>query len=457
MKRDLSKGSIVKHIINLSLPMMVAFLFHIGFNIVDTIFIGRVSTDALAAISLTFPVIFFIIAIASGVGIGATSLIARLLGAKKIKEAENTAMHSLILSLIITVCVSILGIVFAKPLFSYLGADENIMPLVLSYSYIIFSGAIFMFVAFMGNSILRGTGDMKTPMKVMMLATIINIILDPILIFGFYFIPTMGIAGAAIATVIARFTASIYVLAYLLKGKSSLKIEFKHFNFKPKVIRDILNVGIPASLSQAIMSLGIFFLTKIVSLFGPLAIAAFGIAGRLDMIAILPVIGIATAVVTIVGFNVGAKEYKRAGKTVLAASLIAFIFMEIVALILFITPEFWISIFNKHPTILSIGSSYLRIVAFSYGIAGIGIIISSAFQGAGKGYPSLVLTALRLFIIAIPAAYLFAVPLSYGTNGIWWGIVLGTVISTIVAIVWFMLGTWKKGHPEVKEIPEAVV
>jgi len=455
MSRDLTKGSIPGNILSLAWPMMAAFLLHTGFNIIDTIFVGRLSALALAAISITFPVIFLIIALASGIGIGVTSLIARLLGAKRKKEADNAAEHALLLAFILAFVFTTLGLTLSKPLFILIGATPEMMPLVLKYVYIIFGGSFFMFFSFMCNSILRGEGDMKTPMKIMMLASIINIILDPLLIFGIGFFPRMEIAGAALATVIARSISAIVVIAYLLKGNAHIKLNFRYFKFKFKIIKDILSVGIPASLSQSATSLGMFFMMKITSFFGPFAIAAYGLAGRLDMVALLPAIGISSAVITIVGHNIGAKNFERAEKTTWIGILIAMIFMEVVGIIFFSFPRFLIGIFNKNPDIVAYGSSYITIVSLLYMLVGVGVIISAAFQGAGKGYPSLILTVLRLFILAIPLAYFLSK--TYAVTGIWYGIAVSIIISAIVSAVWFKLGTWKKGkHITVKEIPEPV-
>lgn len=453
-KIDLTKGSIPKNILDLSLPMMAAFLLHTGFNIVDTIFVGKVSALALAAVSITFPVVFLIIALASGIGIGVTSLIARHLGAKNKKQANNAAEHALILAVAMGIIFTGAGLTLSKPLFILIGATEEMMPIVLSYVNIIFSGSFFMFFAFIVNSILRGEGDMKTPMKIMMLATIINVILDPLLIFGIGIFPRMGVAGAALATVIARSISAFFAIGYLLKGKADIKIDFKYFKFKSRIIKDILSVGIPASLSQSVMSLGMFFMMKITSSFGPFAIAAYGLAGRLDMVALLPAMGVATAVITIVGHNVGAKNFERAEKTAWTAVLMVMIFTEVIGIIFFMFPEFWIGLFNKNTDIIAYGSSYIRIVCLLYFLMGVGIVISAAFQGAGKGYPSLILTFLRLFVLSIPLAYLLSIILEFGVIGIWLGIATSIIVSAIVAAIWFKLGTWKKGkHLSKKEIP----
>ncbi len=453
MKRDLTKGSITKNIFALSLPMMLAFLLHTGFNIIDTIYVGKLSALALAAISITFPVIFLIIALASGIGIGVTSLIARLLGAGRKRDADNAAEHSLLLALILSIFFTTFGLTLSKPLFILIGTTPEMMPLVMDYVKIIFGGSFFMFLAFMSNSILRGEGDMKTPMKAMMLGTILNIILDPLLIFGIGIFPRLEMGGAALATIIARSISSVFVFSHLLRNRAHIKLDLKNFKFKFSIIKDIFSIGIPASLSQAVMSFGMFFMMKIISNFGPFAIAAYGLANRLDMVALLPAIGISTAVITIVGHNVGAGNFKRAEKTTWTGVLITMIFMEVIGLMFFLFPEFWISIFNTNPDILAYGVSYIRIISLLYMLIGISMIIPSAFQGAGIGYPSIVLSVLRLLVLSVPLAYFLSKP--YGVTGVWYGIAISIIVTSIVSALWFRAGTWKKGkHLEEKEIPE---
>ena len=435
MKRDLTKGSISKNILSLALPMMAAFLLNTGFNIVDTIFVGRLSPLALAAISVTFPVVFVMIALASGVGIGVTSLIARLLGAKRKREAEITAEHGLLLGVVLALVFTVSGLTFSRPLFILIGATPEMMALVLEYIRIIFGGSFFMFLAFVSNSILRGEGDTKTPMKIMMLGTVINIILDPLLIFGIGPFPRLEMAGAALATVIARSISAVFVVSHLLRGSAHIKLDFRHFKYEFAIIKSIFLIGIPASLSHAVMSLGTFFLVRITSFFGPFAIAAYGLATRLGMVAFLPAVGMSTAVTTIVGHNVGAGNFRRAQKTTWIAILMAMVFMEAIGIIFFLFPAFWVGIFNKNAHIVAYGSSYFRVVSLLYMLSGVSIIISAAFQGAGRGYPSLVLTTLRLFVLAVPLAYFLSK--IYGVTGIWYGIAISMIVSAIVSAIWF--------------------
>lgn len=444
-KLDLLNSGITKTIWKLAWPTMLAMIFQTGFNLVDMIFVGMISPHAIAAVSMSLPLIFLTISLASGIGIGANSVISRYIGSNKKKEADNAAEHSLIITIIATVILSFIGIVFAEPLLRLMGAGEDILQMSVVYTKIIFWGCVFMFASFVGNSILRAEGDSKTPMKAMMTATFMNIILDPMFIFGFGPIPRLGVSGAAIATVIARLLSCFVVWHYLFKGKAFIKFNLKDFKYNFNYIKEIFRIGFPASLSQMSMSLGMIFLLKIVSLFGTYPIAAFGIGARLDSIAIMPAIGLSTAVLTIIGQNVGAKNFKRAEETTWKASLMVFLFMELIGIIFFIFPEFFIRIFTRDADVIGYGVSYLRVTALAYGLIGISMVVGSAFQGAGKGIQTLVITSLRLFIISVPMAFLLAVVLKFGVVGVWIGIVISTIAAFIVGVVWFRLGTWKKG------------
>jgi MATE family, multidrug efflux pump len=443
MRKDLTTGSVTGNILHLAWPMMIAFLLEMGFNLVDTIFIGHYSADALAAISMTFPVVFLIIAVGSGMGIGVTSYIARLIGASKIAQAKVVTKHALLLAFFLWIFLCILGLTLAKPLFQFIGGEGDILSMAVTYTNTIFIGSLFLFFTFLSTSILRGEGDTKTPMIIMGISAILNIIFDPFLIFGIWIFPELGIFGAAIATVAARIIGTFAVLYYLFNGKAILKLDLKPFKIDLKVYRKIFSVGIPASLSHSVISFGMFFMLKIVSLFGPMAIAAYGVVGRLEMMSFIFAIGIAMAVVTIVGQNVGAKNCDRAEKTAWIAAILTFVLMGAIGFIYFIMPGFFISIFNQDPKIIKYGSSYLRIVGPFYGFIGIEVIISSAFQGAGKGFPSLTLQTLRLFIISVPLGYILS--RWFGVNGIWTAISVSILVTSIVSAIWFRAGTWKKG------------
>jgi len=444
--RDLTTGTIWKNILYLALPTMFAMLLQTSFNIVDTIYVGRISAQAIAAISLTFPVVFLMISLASGIGIGTTSFIARLIGAKQIKKASEVAKHALLISLFLYVLFCTTGLIFGRQLFLLMGASQELLPLVLSYANIIFIGSVFLFVAFIGNSILRGEGDMKTPMIVMAISAILNIILDPFLIFGIGFFPRLEVMGAALATVIARCIAMLYILQHLFKNKALVVVNFKDFKFDFSIIKEIFRVGIPSSLNQMAMSIGMILLIKITSLFGENAIAAYGLAFRLDGFAIMPIFGISHAILTIVGHNIGAHNIKRAKKTTWTGCLMASSFMGFFGILFFLNSNLAIRIFTNNLEVIAFGVSYLKIAALTYFFIAISVIIGASFQGAGKGIPALVLTFIRVIILAVPLAYIFSIPIGYEVRGIWLGIAVSNVLAGLFSILWFKIVNFRISH-----------
>jgi putative MATE family efflux protein len=451
MRKDLTNGGITKTILITAMPMVLALLLQTGFNIVDAIYVGRISAEAIAAVSLAFPIMFFIFSIAGGVGVGATSLISRYIGSKKIEKADNVAEHALLLGLVLGLIFTFLGLIFGKDLLLLMGAD-SLVDISLSYLNIIFIGTIFTMIFVIGNNIFRGEGDTKTPMMFMIIATVINIILDPI----FIFILGLGVKGAAIATVVSNIVGCFAFIFGFLMGKSSIKIRPKYFSFDFNIIKKIFRIGIPSSLSQVSMSLSLAIMMGIVATFGPYAIAAFGIVFRLDSIAVLPALGLMFAVIPIVGQNVGAKKFDRAEKTAYKTALLAAIFTGLVGLVFFFFPSMFISIFNTNPEVIQYGILYLRTVTLVYAFIGIGISIGGSFLGAGDPMPALIVTLLRVIILLIPLALIFAFALDLGMLGIWLAYTISIFVSGITALLWFRTGRWKKAHIKKEEIPKMV-
>jgi len=437
-KPDITNGNIKKTLIKLSAPIIVAMLLHSAFNIIDAIFLGRFSSDALAAITITFPIIFFIIAIGSGVRIGATSFIARLIGAKKIDEARQAASHSILIALVLTIVSVIIGFSFIEDIFILMGASPNIITLATEYMNIIFYGIVVIYLSFILNGILHSEGNMRTPMKGMVLAVIINIILDPILIFGFGPIPSLGIEGAALATIFSRSIGLIYIINHFVKRKNIVTPVIRGFIYTPKTLKNIISVGLPASLVNVSMSFSFIIVTSFVAAFGAEAIAAFGAAVRIEMIGVLPSMAMASAIITMAGQNAGVRKYCRVEDTVKSAIKMLSIFMIIVAVILITFPETFMRLFTDDPKVISIGATYLRIVPLGFIFAAIGSSITSAFQGIGRGTPPLVFQITRLFIVGIPLAYYLAFIAGWGLKGIWWSFVISGLVTAIIATIWFL-------------------
>ncbi|MBW2992028.1 MATE family efflux transporter [Candidatus Woesearchaeota archaeon] len=429
----LEEKNINRVILTLSWPMVIAFLLQTSFNIVDGIFVGKLSTEALAAVSISFPVFFLMISLAGGLGIGTTSLIARSIGSKFYNKANNVAVHALLLAVVLYIFFSVTGLLFGKQLFSLISSDAALLPLVLEYMNIIFAGSIFMFLAFIANNILRGEGNMKTPMVVMGSSAVLNIILDPIFIFTL----GLGVKGAAIATVISRAVSCIIVFSYILSGKSLVKLSMQFFTFSFKLIKEILFVGIPSSLSQVLYSFNFFIITGIVARFGAEAIAAFGIIFRVEGLAFLPVMGVMTAIMTIVGQNFGAGKLNRARKATFNASVMSAIFTFSIGLLFFIFSRPIAMLFNTNPNVVSYTSLFFLINVWLYPFFSTYQIITGSFLGAGKPIPHLLINIIRLFIVTLPLAFWLST--IYGLVGVWISFAAGGVAAGIVSLIWYRI------------------
>ncbi len=450
-KRDLTIGGITKTILVTAIPMVVALLLQTGFNIVDAIYVGRISAEAIAAVSLAFPIMFFIAAIGAGVGIGATSLIARYIGAKEIEKADNVAEHALLIGCVMGVIFTIFGLLFGKRMLMLMGAD-SLLGISWEYLSVIFLGSFFVMIFIIANSIFRGEGDTKTPMVFMIIATVVNIVLDPI----FIFLLNMGVKGAAIATVVSNIVGCVLMIRGFMNGRSSIKIRPRYFHFNTEILKKIFVIGIPGSLAQISMSLSAFIMMRIVSYFGTYAIAAFGIATRLDSIALLPSLGLMMALVPIIGQNVGAKKFDRAEKSTYRAAIIAALFSGSVGLLFFFFPSMFVSIFNTNPEVIKYGVSYLRIVPLAFAFVGVNICMSGSFLGTGNALTSLFFTLLRVIILIIPLALLFAFVFELGIIGVWLAYPISIVVSAISSLLWFRTGRWKRMHIKKEDIPQVV-
>ncbi len=438
-KRDLTEGNILKGLVFLALPIMIGMFLQTAFNVIDTIFIGMLGANALAAVAITFPVVFIFIAFASGLSVGATTLVAQAIGGKDYKKADNIAEHSLLLASITGIIIAVLGILFGKPIFVFMGATPEILQLTLVYSNTIFVGFIFMFIGFISQGIIQAEGDSKTPMINMAISVAINIILDPIMIFGLFGFPALGVFGGALATVIARCIGAGLNIIHILKGRSMIKINPRDFSFNTGIMKKIVFIGAPASAGQLTVSLGLTVLMSFVGAFGVTALAAYGVGTRIDSIAILPVIGLINATIAMVGQNTGANKIARAKKTILYSTTISTVLMAFVAFVFLLFPHPFFQLFSSNEEVISIGAIYLSIVAFSYPFRGILLTVSAGFQGVGNTLLSMFMSGAYWIMILVLAFFLKG---SYGLEGIWYSLFFSGIIGAGLTLIVYKTGYW---------------
>jgi putative MATE family efflux protein len=412
---------------------MIGMSLQTIYMIADMVFVGRVGPDALTALAFNAPLFVLGLGVSFGLGTGVTSVIARSIGAGDKKAADNCAEHAMVLGLFMAAVVTMTGLRWGQGALAVLGVPTEIADQAWAYLRIMAGGFVFMMFSIFFGAILSGEGDMKTPVAIQGAGTILNIILDPVLIFGF----DMGVRGAALATVISQALGCV-VFAYMLFAKDHAYVTFnaKDFQFSGSILRSIVKVGLPASFSFFIMAfLGSLF-NRILVTFSGEAVAAFQIGLRLNQLFVLPLMAIAGALVTLVGMFLGAGRTDLVRQVVRYAMSRSVAAAVLVGAIFYLTAGQMIGVFTRDPEILEVGTGMLHVVVFSYPFVAVAVLTGRILQGMGYGMPVMVISALRLLLIAGPLAWVSVFVLDKPLNWVWYALVIGSIGAAAVAAVW---------------------
>ncbi|QTL99025.1 MATE family efflux transporter [Iocasia frigidifontis] len=431
----LGQEAIIPLLFRLAIPSIIAMFIQSMYNVVDSIYVGRYSKEALAALSLAYPVQLILIAIAVGTGVGTSTYISRQLGQGNKDNAENAAEHILHITAVYGIIVALFGYFFSDILMAWFTDDQQLITMGTEYIRIILIGAIALFIPMIGNNILRGEGNTFLPMITMLIGSVINIVLDPFLIFGIGFFPRMGVSGAALATVFSRVISGSFLLFILFSNKNELKINLRKMDFNLSIIKSIYIVGLPAMVMQLLASAMLIAINKfILAPHSDVAIAVGGIYIRLQSFVFMPVFGLNQGYMPIMGYNFGHKNPERMKKTMKAAFLIATAFTLLGFLIFQLFPKQLIMAFSEDTDLITMGTTALKRISLAFPIIGISIIISTTFQSLGSGLPSLLLSIIRQIIILLPVMYYLGQ--WFGFNKIWYAFPLSEFISLILGAGW---------------------
>ena len=417
----------------LAFPIMAGMGIHTLYTIVDMIFIGRLGGDAIAAVAFNMPLFFLVLGLSFGVGSGVTASIARFIGAKDKVNADNTAEHAVALGLIISTILTTLGLIYGEDLLQRLGATESVLPLSWDYLKVSLIGLPFMVFSTFFRTILSGEGDMKLPMAVAGLGTILNIILDPIFIFTLGY----GVGGAAMASVISQLIVFL-IFVYMLFVKEHAYIRFRMQDFSPSIfiIKDIIRVGLPASMSMIIMAFGQLVFNLILVRFSTDAVAAYQVGGRMEMVIFLPIMAIASALTTLVGMFFGAKEIEKIKFIAKYGIIRSMMVTGVLSIILYIFAPLFVKNFTVDVDIQSIAVTYLRFICLIYPLIAIGMTVGRILQGLGKGLPMLVITSIRILALSAPLALYFIIVLNKPIEWVWYAMIISTIVSVAISLIW---------------------
>lgn len=422
-------------LVSMALPMMFSMMIQSLYNIIDSIYVARLGKDAFTAVSLIYPLQNLVISVAVGFGIGVNSCIAIATGRKDRKRAETAASMGIILSVVHSALFILFGLIATKPFLRMFTDSETILTMGSQYGTIVLCLSFGCLIQVCYEKIFQSLGNMNITMIVVTIGAIINIVLDPILIFGYLGFPAMGVAGAAIATVCGQVSGLIIYLIYYQKKKQSipLKLQLKGLHWDISILKQLYAVGIPSSIMIALPSILISILNSMLVQFSQLHVSVLGIYYKLQTFIYLPSGGIVQGMRPIIGFNYGAGEMKRVKKTLHVSLIFTAIIMLLGTVVSLLLPEQLLLMFHADANMLEIGIPALRLISIGFLISTFGVIYSGAFEALGKGIPSLVISLLRQLIIILPLSYVLSHYM--GANGIWISFPISEAIATIVAII----------------------
>lgn len=439
-----------KLIFNMSLPMMVSMLVQALYNIVDSIFVAKLSENALTAVSLAFPLQTLLIAVGAGTGVGMNALLSKSLGEKNFKKANDTAANAAVLYILSYILFLILGFSVVKPFYlSQIGnADVEIMEMGIEYLSTVMIFSFGLFTQFFFERLLTSTGRTIFSMTSQLTGAVTNIILDPILIFGLFGTPKMGVTGAAIATVIGQCVAGIVAAACNHKYNHDVKLSFKGFKPDLKIIGTIYAVGVPSIIMQSIGSIMTYCMNRILIEFSSTATAVFGVYFKLQSFFFMPVFGLNNGITPIIAYNYGAKQRKRMIHTIKLSMAVAFCLTFVGFIAFEAIPQVLLGMFNSSQQLLEIGIPALRIIGIHFLIAWFCIVAGTVFQALGKAVFSMIVSIMRQLFVLVPAAYILAKV--GGLHAVWWSFPIAEIISLAVSLT-FLIRIY---NTIIKKLPE---
>lgn len=440
---DFTSGSIPKHLLVFSIPLFLGNLLQALYNTVDSVWVGQfLGANALASVTVGGPVIFALVAMVMGIAMATTTLVAQFYGAKEHDKVQVVIGNSLVLLLVLGIIVTIVGVAFSRTFLTWINVPEEIFDDAATYLSIFFTGMVANFMYNVVSAVLRGLGDSRTPLKFLAIASVINIILDPLFIFGFGPIPRLEVAGVAWATVISQVISAVISLHYLFV--TSRLVRWTPTIWKPdrQVIGKLLRIGVPAGTQQTLVSLSSLAVNSIVNRFGPTVVAGFGAAMRIDQFAFMPAMSVSLAVSSLVGQNIGARKKDRVHDVVRWSIALSGAIALSVSVLCYVIPDVFLRAFTSESGVLVEGSRYLKTMAFAFVPMAWMFTLTGVLRGAGDTVASMFVSLGSLWLVRVPLASYLAFRREMGPQGVWLGIAISVYMGLLFNFLYYRTGRW---------------
>ncbi len=442
-EQDFTEGKLSRAILLLSIPAVLEMIMESVFVIVDIYFVSKLGADAVATVGLTESMITIVYAISIGLATATTSMVSRRIGEKNPDSASKVAFQAILTGIVVSILIGIPGALYSEKLLGLMGATDPIVRLMSGYTKVMLAGNVVIMLIFIINAIFRSAGDAAIAMRVLWIGNIINIFLDPCLIFGLGPFPQLGVTGAAVATTAGRGIAVLYQFYLLFYGNKRIRLSFNHLRIDFRVVGKILKLSFGSIGQNLIGTTSWIALVRIISVFGSEVVAGYTIAIRIVSFILMPSWGISNAAATLVGQNLGAKKPDRAERAVMITGWANMILLGAIGAVLVIIPSPFIELFIHEPAVLKGGTECLRIVSIGFISYGFGMVLVNSFNGAGDTSTPLKINIFAFWFIEIPLAWFLAIKSGMNEKGVFWAIVIAESIMTIIAFIVFRQGKWK--------------
>lgn len=443
-KKKYTEGRIFNSLVSLAFPIIMANVLQTAYQLIDTFWLGRLGANAVAAVSLSFPILFLILSLGGGLTLAGTVVVSHHKGGERQRQVDYSSSQTVFVIFFISILLAAIGYFAAAPLMKLVGAGPEILSDSVAYFKVSSWGFVFLFMFFVFQSLMRGIGNVMLPMFIVLGTVLLNLVLDPLFIFGWGPVPGYGVAGAAVASIFTQGISAAVGIGILFSGKMGIKIHWSDMKPDFPWVQRLFKLGIPASLDQSTRAAGMTVMIMLVTSFGSNVVAAYGVGARILSLVIVPALGFAIATTSLVGQNIGAAKIKRAEKIGNLSAKIAFWGLTTIGILLFIFAEPICRFFIPNdPQVIKDGALFIKIMAPSFGLLGVQQVLNGVFNGAGFTQASMLISIFSLWIIRFPVAFMLSSKTDLSFEGIWWAFPVSNLLAAGLAFGYYKMGYWK--------------